>query len=73
VQLGLGGISIQLSPVGGGYTKPTFTALRVRSLDLAALARRLAERGVPSQESAVGLVVPASPGQGAPLIVQAAS
>jgi methylmalonyl-CoA/ethylmalonyl-CoA epimerase len=73
VQLGLGGISIQLSPVGGGYAKPMFTALRVRSLDLAALARRLAERGVPSQESAVGLVVPGSPGQGAPLIVQAAS
>src|SRR5262245_9402069 len=71
VQLGLGGISIQLGPLGGGYAKPGFTALRVRAGDLPALGRRLAERGVPSQESAVGLVVPASPGQGAPLIVQA--
>jgi hypothetical protein len=71
VQLGLDGVSIQLSPLGGGYSKPAFTALRVRSADLPGLARRLAERGVSSQESAVGLVVPAGPGQGAPLIVQA--
>ena len=71
VQLGLDGVSIQLSPLGGGYSKPAFTALRVRSADLPALARRLAERGVSSQESAVGLVVPAGPGQGASLIVQA--
>ena len=71
VQLGLDGVSIQLSPLGGGYSKPAFTALRVRSADLPALARRLAERGVSSQESAVGLVVSAGPGQGASLIVQA--
>jgi methylmalonyl-CoA/ethylmalonyl-CoA epimerase len=71
VQLNLGGITIQLGPLGGGYAKPGFTALRVRAGDLPALARRLAEHGVPSQESAVGLIVPASPGQGAPLIVQA--
>ena len=35
-----------------------------------ALARRLSERGVPYQESAVGLLVAPGPGQGAPLIVQ---
>jgi methylmalonyl-CoA/ethylmalonyl-CoA epimerase len=72
VQLGLGGITIQLGPLGGGYAKPTFTALRLRANDLPALAQRLGERGVTSQESAVGLVVPPGPGQGAPLIVQAA-
>ena len=62
---------IQLSPLGGGYTKSAFTALRVRTADLPALARRLAERGRLGQESAVGLVVASAPGQGAPLIVQA--
>ena len=71
VQLKLGGVMIQLSPLGGGYTKSAFTALRVRTGDLPALARRLQERGVPVQESAVGLVVASAPGQGAPLIVQA--
>jgi methylmalonyl-CoA epimerase len=70
VQLGLGGLTVQLSPLGGGFPKPGFTALRLRSGDLPALARRLAERGVPYQESVVGLVVAPGPGQGAPLIVQ---
>ena len=70
VQLSLAGLTIQLSPLGGGYPKPTFTALRLRTGDLSALARRLSERGVPYQESAVGLVVAPGPGQGAPLIVQ---
>ena len=70
VQLSLAGLTIQLSPVGGGYPKPTFTALRLRAGDLPALARRFAERGIPCEESAVGLVVAPAPGQGAPLIVQ---
>jgi methylmalonyl-CoA/ethylmalonyl-CoA epimerase len=70
VQVSLGGLMIQLSPLGGGYPKPTFTALRLRTGDLPALARRLAERGIPYQESAVGLAVAPGPGQGAPLIVQ---
>ena len=70
VQLSLAGLTIQLSPLGGGYSKPTFTALRLRTGDLSALARRLSERGVPYQESAVGLLVAPGPGQGAPLIVQ---
>jgi hypothetical protein len=70
VQLSLAGLTIQLSPVGGGYPKPTFTALRLRTGDLPALARRFAERGIPCEESAVGLVVAPAPGQGAPLIVQ---
>jgi len=71
-QVGLGGVTIQLSPLGGGYDKPTFTAIRVRADDLPALAQRLRERGVSVQESPVGLVVSPGPGQGAPLIVQAA-
>jgi len=70
VQLSLAGLMIQLSPLGGGYPKPTFTALRLRTGDLPALARRLAERGIPYQENAVGLAVAPGPGQGAPLIVQ---
>lgn len=70
VQLGLGGITLQLTPLGGGYPKPTFTVLRLRAGDVAAVAARLQERGVPYQEGAVGLVVPAGPGQGAPLIVE---
>lgn len=70
VQLSLEGLMIQLSPVGGGYPKPTFSALRLRTGDLPALARRLAERGIPYQENAVGLAVAPGPGQGAPLIVQ---
>jgi hypothetical protein len=45
--------------------------LRMRAADLPALERRLEERGIPTQESVVGLVVPPGPGQGAPLIVQA--
>ena len=40
--------------------------------DLPALAQRLREHGVSVQESPVGLVVSPGPGQGAPLIVQAA-
>ena len=71
VQLRLGEVAIQLGPLGGGWAKPAFTALRVRAGDLPALARRLAERGVASQESPVGLIVSAGPGQGAALIVQA--
>ena len=71
-QVALGGVTIQLSPLGGGYDKPTFTAIRVRADDLPALAQRLRERGVSIQESPVGLVVSPGPGQGAPLIVQAA-
>jgi methylmalonyl-CoA epimerase len=71
VQLRLGELTIQLGPLGNGYVKPSFTALRVRAADLPGLARRLGERGIQAQESAVGLVVPPGPGQGAPLIVQA--
>ena len=70
VQLDLEGLMLQLTPLGGGYTKPAFTALRLRARDLAAVAARLAERGVPCQEGAVGLVVAPGPGQGAPLIVE---
>ena len=70
VQLSLAGLTIQLSPLGGGFPKPGFTALRLRAGDLPALARRLAARGIPCQENAVGLMVAPGPGQGAPLIVQ---
>jgi methylmalonyl-CoA/ethylmalonyl-CoA epimerase len=68
-QLSLEGLMLQLTPLGGGFPKPQFTALRLRAGDLPALGRRLAERGVSCQESAVGLVVAPGPGQGAPLIV----
>jgi methylmalonyl-CoA/ethylmalonyl-CoA epimerase len=71
VQLSLAGLMLQLSPLGGGFPMPGFTALRLRTGDLPALARRLGERGVPCQESAVGLVVPPGPERGAPLIVEA--
>ena len=71
VQLSLTGLMLQLTPLGGGFPKPGFTALRLRAGDLSALARRLGERGIPCQENAVGLVVPPGPGAGAPLIVEA--
>jgi methylmalonyl-CoA/ethylmalonyl-CoA epimerase len=70
VQLNLAELTLQLTPLGGGFSKPAFTALRLRAPDLPALARRLGERGVPYQESVVGLVVAPGPGQGAPLIVE---
>ncbi len=50
--------------------KPGLTLLRLRTGDLSALARRLAERDVPCEENAVGLVVAPGPGRGAPLIVE---
>jgi methylmalonyl-CoA/ethylmalonyl-CoA epimerase len=70
IQLGLGELTLQLTPLGGGFPKPALTTLRFRAKDLPALARRLGERGVPHQENAVGLVVPPGPGRGAPLIVE---
>src|SRR5262245_18660389 len=57
VQLSLADLTVQLTPLGGGYAKPAFTALRLRARDLSAVARRLGERGIPHQENAVGLVV----------------
>jgi methylmalonyl-CoA/ethylmalonyl-CoA epimerase len=69
IQLSLAGLTVQLTPLGGGFPKPALTALRLRHGDLPALTRRLDERGIPHQESAVGLVVPPGPGRGAPLIV----
>jgi methylmalonyl-CoA/ethylmalonyl-CoA epimerase len=70
VQLSLAGLVLQLTPLGGGFPKPAFTALRLRAADLPALGRRLGERGVPCRENPVGLVVAPGPGQGAPLIVE---
>ena len=70
VQLTLAGVTLQLTPVGGGVPKPGLTAIRLRTGDLPALARRLGERGVPHQENPVGLVVAPGPGRGAPLIVE---
>jgi methylmalonyl-CoA/ethylmalonyl-CoA epimerase len=70
VQLTLAGLMLQLTPVGGGFPKPGFTVLRLKTGDLPALARRLGERGIPCQEHPVGLVVAPGPGQGAPLIVE---
>lgn len=70
VQLTLGELVLQLTPVGGGFPKPAFTLLRLRTGALPALARRLGERGIPVEESAVGLVVAPGPGRGAPLIVE---
>ena len=70
VQLSLAEVMVQLTPVGGGFSKPAFTALRLRTGNLAAVARRLAERGISHQETAVGLVVTPGPGWGAPLIVE---
>ena len=69
-QLALGDVILQLTPLGGGFPKPTLTVLRLRTGDLPALARRLGERGVPCEETAVGLVVAPGPGRGAPLIVE---
>jgi methylmalonyl-CoA/ethylmalonyl-CoA epimerase len=70
LQLSLGGVMLQFSPLGSGFTKPGFTALRLRTGDLPALARRLAARGIVGHESAVGLVVTAGPGGGPPIIVE---
>jgi methylmalonyl-CoA/ethylmalonyl-CoA epimerase len=70
VQLALAGVMLQLTPVGGGSPKPGFTAIRLKTGDLPALARRLGERGVPYQDNPVGLVVAPGPGRGAPLIVE---
>jgi methylmalonyl-CoA/ethylmalonyl-CoA epimerase len=70
VQMSLAGLMLQLTPLGGGFPKPGLTALRLRTGDLPALARRLGERGIPCQQHAVGLVVAPGPGRGAPLIVE---
>ena len=70
VQLSLAELTLQLTPLGGGFSKPAFTALRLRARDLPALARRLGERDVPHQESVVGLVVTPGPDRGGPLIVE---
>jgi methylmalonyl-CoA/ethylmalonyl-CoA epimerase len=70
VQLSLAGLVLQFTPLGGGVPKPALTALRIRTGDVPALARRLEARGVPCQEHAVGLVVAPGPGRGAPLIVE---
>jgi methylmalonyl-CoA/ethylmalonyl-CoA epimerase len=72
VQLALAELVLQLTPLGGGFPKPGLSVLRVKSKDLPALARRLVERGIPCEESAVGLVVAPGPGPGAPLIVEPA-
>ena len=69
-QLALGEVVLQLTPIGGGFPKPGLTVLRLRTGDLSALARRLAERDIPCEENAVGLVVAPGPGRGAPLIVE---
>jgi methylmalonyl-CoA/ethylmalonyl-CoA epimerase len=70
VQLSLAGLILQLTPIGGGFPKPALTALRLRTGDLPALARRLEARGIPFQQHAVGVVVAPGPGRGAPLIVE---
>jgi methylmalonyl-CoA/ethylmalonyl-CoA epimerase len=70
-QLALGGVMLQLTPVAGGVARSALTALRVRTRDLDALARRLEGRAVAFQPSAVGLVVGPGPPGSAPLIVQA--
>jgi methylmalonyl-CoA/ethylmalonyl-CoA epimerase len=70
VQLTLGDVMLQLTPVGGGFPKPAFTALRLRAEDLPALAARLRERGVAGQDNPIGLDVPPGPPQGAPLIIE---
>ena len=70
VQLSLAGLVLELSPVGGEFPKPTFSALRLRARDLPALARRLEERGIPCQANPAGLAVPPGPAQGAPLIIE---
>jgi methylmalonyl-CoA/ethylmalonyl-CoA epimerase len=72
VQLELAELVLQLTPLGGGFPKPAFSVLRLKSTNLPALARRLAERGIPYEESAVGLVVAPGPGPGVPLIVEPA-
>jgi methylmalonyl-CoA/ethylmalonyl-CoA epimerase len=69
VQLSLAGIMLQLTPVGGAIAKPGLTAIRLKG-DLSALARRLGERGIPHQESSVGIVVAPGLGRGAPLIAE---
>ena len=70
VQLRLAELTLQLTPLGGGFSRPGFTVLRLRAGDLPALARRLGERDVPHQENTVGLVVTPGPGRGGPLIVE---
>jgi methylmalonyl-CoA/ethylmalonyl-CoA epimerase len=70
VQLTLAGLTLQLTPVGGGSPKPALTALRLRAADPQGLAERLGARGIPCQDHPVGLVVAPGPGRGAPLIVE---
>jgi methylmalonyl-CoA/ethylmalonyl-CoA epimerase len=49
---------------------PAFTALRLRTGNLPALARRLEARGIACRENPVGLEVPSGPARGAPLIIE---
>jgi methylmalonyl-CoA/ethylmalonyl-CoA epimerase len=70
-QLSLGGLTLRLAPLNGGCPKPAFSALRLRTGDLPALARRLEARGIACRENPVGLAVPSGPAPGAPLIIEA--
>jgi methylmalonyl-CoA/ethylmalonyl-CoA epimerase len=70
IQLSLAGLLLQITPLGSGFPKAAFTALRLQAGDLPAVARRLGARGISCHESSVGLVVAPGPGRGAPLIVE---
>jgi methylmalonyl-CoA/ethylmalonyl-CoA epimerase len=72
VQLTLGDVTLQLTPLGGGVARPALTALRMRADDLDGVARRLENRGVACQRSAVGLALPIglASAAGAALIIQ---
>jgi methylmalonyl-CoA/ethylmalonyl-CoA epimerase len=70
VQLSLAGLTLLLAPLNGGFPKPAFSALRLRTGNLPALARRLEVRGIACRENPVGLEVPSGPARGAPLIIE---
>jgi methylmalonyl-CoA/ethylmalonyl-CoA epimerase len=72
VQLAVASVTLQLGPLGAGFTRPGFTALRLRAAAVDALAGRLEARGVAVRRSPVGFTVGPEATGGAPLIVQPA-
>jgi methylmalonyl-CoA/ethylmalonyl-CoA epimerase len=70
VQLGIAGVTLQLSPVGAGFTRPGFTAIRLCTPAADVVAERLGAQGVAVHRTPVGFTVGPDETGGAPLILQ---
>ena len=68
-RLAVGGVTVQLSPVGASAPKPRMSALRLSTPDVAALGARLAGRAIEYQTGATGLALGSTITHGVPLII----